>query len=230
MAMYQVLERDEINFVNYVNKSINKNNLILFDVGSNRGLYVDLFLKFDHNVQIHMFEPIKSLYDGLYEKFKSNNIFINNIAISNKIGESIFCELTSPVTDGCSSLIERPVFNERCWSYVKKMVKTNTIDNYCRTYNIEYIDFLKIDVEGAELSVLEGSINMLKGKKIKYIQFEYGNTFSDANIKLLDVYNLVINFGYKLFNYENNIFDEITENNIERYSKNEICNFIIILN
>jgi FkbM family methyltransferase len=44
---------------------------------------------------------------------------------------------------------------------------------YCHQHNIMHIDFLKVDVEGAENSVLEGFDEMLSSAKISMIQFEY---------------------------------------------------------
>ena len=51
-------------------------------------------------------------------------------------------------------------------------VPTITLNNFCEEENIDIIDFLWIDVQGAEKDVLEGSNKILH--KIKYIQIEYG--------------------------------------------------------
>jgi FkbM family methyltransferase len=53
-----------------------------------------------------------------------------------------------------------------------------TIDDVCRSRGIEAIDFMKIDVEGHELSVLKGAGEMLS--RISIIQFEFneGNVLS----------------------------------------------------
>jgi FkbM family methyltransferase len=54
-------------------------------------------------------------------------------------------------------------------------VRGTTLDDFCATQNIEQIDFLKIDVEGAELSVLRGSRNMLSRRKIMAVYFEFND-------------------------------------------------------
>ncbi|QGJ69500.1 Hypothetical protein PBC10988_11820 [Planctomycetales bacterium 10988] len=41
-------------------------------------------------------------------------------------------------------------------------VITYTVDTLCRDYGIQEVDFIKIDVEGSELQVLEGAEKMLK--------------------------------------------------------------------
>lgn len=57
--------------------------------------------------------------------------------------------------------------------------------DYVTDKNIQHIDFLKIDTEGNELKVLKGFDTFLNNVNI--IQFEYGGTFKDSNIKLKDV-------------------------------------------
>lgn len=51
-------------------------------------------------------------------------------------------------------------------------IPLTTVDEFCKENNIHEIDILKIDVQGAELKVLEGSKNMLANKKIKLIYTE----------------------------------------------------------
>ena len=104
-------------------------------------------------------------------KYKYNgnkNIILNKICLSDSVGVSDFYRLLSLETDGCSSLIERPVFKERGWDYSKDTVNTTTIDDYCKKNNINYIDFMKIDVEGAEFLVFNGMLSMLKSKSVFY--------------------------------------------------------------
>lgn len=41
-------------------------------------------------------------------------------------------------------------------------IKANTTDEFCRANNISYIDFLKLDTQGSELQILNGSDVLLK--------------------------------------------------------------------
>lgn len=49
---------------------------------------------------------------------------------------------------------------------VKETVQMDTVDfdSFAECHGIEYVDFMKLDVEGAELDILEGSVNYLREK------------------------------------------------------------------
>ena len=125
MALYHTLGSEEINLINHfiVNK---KEKTVVLDVGTNRGLFVDLILEKNINKEIHCFEPILSLYKNLEEKYQLfDDVILNNYGISDSNKEMDFFELLNPITDGCSSVIERPVFKERDWEYTKYKIKND---------------------------------------------------------------------------------------------------------
>ena len=74
-----------------------------------------------------------------------------------------------------------------------------TLDAYCQEKNIQKIDYLKIDVEGHEFSVLKGGINLLQKKSIKIIQFEYGGSHIDSRTYLKDFFELLEPFDYQFY-------------------------------
>jgi hypothetical protein len=82
---------------------------------------------------------------------------------------------------------------------------------------ITQIDFLKIDTEGHELDVLQGSEKMLSEGRIKCIQFEYGGTYLDANITLEQVFNLLKKYNYKISKLGNSEIENFTSN-LENYT------------
>jgi len=228
MAINHKLDIEEIQLVDYLYNKTEKDSMTVFDVGTNRGLYIDMFLEKPVQSRIHSFEPIQTLYSELEKKYGNiENVFLNKLCVSNSAGEVTFHQLLKPETAGCSSMIERPVFKQRNWPYSTYIINSVTLDDYCEDNNIDYIDFLKIDVEGAEFLVILGCEKMLEKGAIHTIQFEYGNTFDDANVKLMDVFNLIKTHNYKMFMYQNKKFNEITLDNINEFSKMPICNFVI---
>ena len=66
-------------------------NPLIFDVGGNKGQSVTKFKKIFGKPIIHSFEPIKSEFDIMFEKFKDDeNVFLNNYALGETKGEKNF--------------------------------------------------------------------------------------------------------------------------------------------
>ena len=78
------------------------------------------------------------------------------------------------------------------------------IDKYCQDNNVKCIDFIKIDVEGAEYRVLKGAENMLKKKLIKSGIFETGETLTDAKVSEKQLMEYLEEYGYILQKIPNN--------------------------
>lgn len=63
-------------------------------------------------------------------------------------------------------------------------IQCKKLDTLVSDLNIDKIDYLKIDTEGAELKIIMGAERLLEQKRIQHIQFEYGLT--DPNIPSVD--------------------------------------------
>jgi hypothetical protein len=61
------------------------------------------------------------------------------------------------------------------------------------------VDLLKIDVEGNEVSVLEGAAQSLKENRIRSIQFEYNTTWLPGRFQLRDAFKILNEFGFRLY-------------------------------
>jgi len=232
MALNHQLEWEEVSLVNeFIHNNKEKENLVIFDIGTNRGLFVDLFMNDFNKCSIHCFEPIQSLHNNLLIKYKEyDNIVFNNIGVSNYNGISLFNELSDLETDGCSSILERPVFKERGWNYNQYEISVKTIDTYSDEKNIDFIDLIKIDVEGCETLVFEGMSNLLEARKVGLIQFEYGNTFLDGGFSLKYILDLAIQYKYTLCYHHFGMLIDINYLNLEEISKIGSINLIFKLN
>ena len=123
-----------------------KDNATIFDIGAWKGDTAYFFSKkCSDDAKIYAFEPDNYAYEILEKvknKYKLNNVITKNILFSNTEKEIDFISMISDVP----------------------AVKKNaiTIDQFVEENNIEKIDFIKMDVEGAEKTILEGGIKTIK--------------------------------------------------------------------
>jgi FkbM family methyltransferase len=181
----------EIEAMKYVKSKLKKANPILFDVGANIGNYtLTLTEIFGTDVTIYSFEPSANTFKRLLENIKTrNNIHAHNIALSNSKGSA---ELFSTENNSeVASLINLDRTIEKYGSNTVETIQMDTLDNFCLTNSISTIDFLKIDVEGFELTMLQGAANMLNERKIAFIQFEFGVPNIDSRTYFKDFWKLL---------------------------------------
>jgi FkbM family methyltransferase len=139
----------------FIMKSI-KNSKVFIDVGANIGGYAIRAAKY---CKVYAFEPLPRNYKILKINEKLNNVKINsfNIATGNKNGK-----VKLYYTQG-NWLI--PSIKWKQDYFVE--VEMKPLDEII---NEESIDFMKIDVEGAEDLVLEGARKCLKRTKMVIIE------------------------------------------------------------
>jgi FkbM family methyltransferase len=76
-----------------------------------------------------------------------------------------------------------------------KEVECKKLDTLFQEYQLDKIDYLKIDTEGAEYKILLGAKKLLEQKKITFVQFEYG--LIDGDIPSVDlIENLLTKYDY----------------------------------
>ena len=134
----------------------------IIDIGANIGYYTIKFAKKYPKSIIHAFEPMNTSYSFLKKNILENNVETNtycyNVALSESCGEIDFFV---PPTNGTNASI----INVSGDINSKKVItKTLTLDHWCKDQNV-IPDFIKCDVEGAELLVFKGGKETLKVNK-----------------------------------------------------------------
>jgi len=154
------------------------------DVGSYRGEILRDMVRFSPQGDIYAFEPTRQNYQYLKKKFPRVNIY--NIAVSNESGQSVFYNVVGRT--GRNGLRKRnyPDTNQKVEEII---IETDTLDNVIPE-NVK-VDFIKIDVEGAEYLVLQGAIKLLK-KYSPTVIFEHGKSakvFGVTASRIYDFFN-----------------------------------------
>ena len=180
---------------------------VFFDVGANRGEMSAALLESFSTARILAFEPNPVTYKALTEalnRFSSGgqapSLVCIEAGLGAKPGKGVLHCYTSDQMSGHASMY-RDVFRfyegygiNAASDLTTFEFDIDTIDNVCKTRGIEAIDFVKIDVEGHELSVLKGATEMLG--RIALIQFEFneGNVLSRTFMR--DFYELLRDFTF----------------------------------
>lgn len=167
----------------------------VFDAGANIGEWTLHALEINPNLQIHCFEPSEKTFQRLKSRSFSSQVFLNNIGLSANPGELTLYLFADEA--GINSVYRREGLNVT--QTRTEQIRVDTLDGYCQQQKTKEIDLLKLDVEGHELEVLKGSSEMLRGGRIKRIQFEYGGTYIDARVFLKDMFDLLMPYGYRLY-------------------------------
>lgn len=152
-----------LNFKNYEKKdsdiifNLVQDGYTVFDIGGNMGWYAIGLYKSKKDINVHTFEPIPSTYENLVTNAKINgaNIKINNFGLSDK-KQDLFFYFYKEGSGGASATIM-----DESRKNIKVKCRVDTLDNYFKENKLTKLDFIKCDVEGAELLVFQGGIKTI---------------------------------------------------------------------
>ena len=155
--------------------SVEKNDLVI-DIGFNYGLFSMTSLRYQPK-RIIAFEPNPKLVKTFKGYFKESMIELHQKAVSNKNGHAIFYENLDP---GMSTIFEDINNVSQGDSYDVEVINFN---DFIISNNVEMIDYLKVDCEGAEYDIF-GSIpdNYLKDNIMK-VAIEFHHKLSDIKVQ-----------------------------------------------
>jgi FkbM family methyltransferase len=192
-----VMKQGTIPILTILNKNIN--NQLFLDIGANTGSYCFLSLLFN-NFESHAFEPVKHIYNKLKEHIElnkcSNKIKCYNLGISDKNEEKLI-NLSSNDQGGIHTYgTNKKFFRKHVKQFNKtELTEVKTLDSLYKNTN-KIISYLKIDTEGSEYFILNGSKNLIK-KFRPIIQMEWNNSnMLQCNIKYIDIINLIKSYNY----------------------------------
>jgi len=187
------------------------------DIGCHKGEILDDILRYAPSGNHYAFEPLPHLYGFLQEKYRGKNITLLPIALFDTKGVTSFkYVVNAPAYSG---------IRERSYDFphpeiTELTVDTNLLDNIIPEE--EQIDFIKIDVEGAEFPVLKGGVKTITRCK-PVIIFEFG-------IGAADYYGVKPEHVYEFISSECGLFIATLKgflNKKEKLSKEKFCRLYI---
>lgn len=211
---------DTLNFGTYEIEELNMQlNLIdegynVFDIGGNFGWYALHIAKNKVKSKVYTFEPIPSTYDHLVKNVGLNgltNIAANNFGFSNDEGSFEFYFDPSLSVNASLANVSGNTNISKATCFVKKL------DAFTEETKLR-VDFIKCDVEGAELLVFEGGIETLKRDKPVIFAEMLRKWTAKFDYHPNDILKLLIEIGYQCFVLDEDKlkpFSVVDENTIE---------------
>jgi len=171
----------------WLSKMMLPDSSIVFDVGANQGEWTSVANAINPRARIHCFEPSAGTFRMLERNVSLPNVVLNEFALGEREEESTLWLYAEGA--GSNALYHRVgTIGEQ---QSTERVRVRRLDDYCIEGAIDTIDFLKIDVEGHELSVFRGAERMFRESRIRAVQFEYNDTYIDARTQLKDIWQFI---------------------------------------
>jgi FkbM family methyltransferase len=183
----------EKNLIDWCGDTFGNPDKLFLDIGAHVGSYSwSLAPKFAH---VHAFEPNRPAYNGLCAnsllRGLSHKITTHCSGIS-----SVSAKLPYYIrsTDGGGNGFEH-LGHDRDHATPMSYLETKTLDSY----NFDDIGFIKIDVEGHEISVLEGARETLERNGRPTFMFESWSKQTQPEMEMReDLFTYIQKIGYKI--------------------------------
>ncbi len=191
LSVYGFHEKTETEIVK---NEIREGDIVL-DIGANIGYYTLLFAKLvGEKGKVYAFEAESSNFEilkkNVYEN-NYNNVILEQKAVSNESG-------TVKFYIGKDSNTENQLFKPNV-KHEEIEVKSISIDGYFKELNPK-IDFVKIDIQGAEPLVIEGMTKIIEENKDLKIMLEWWpDAIRKYGIDPSKHLTQLVNLGFKIF-------------------------------
>jgi FkbM family methyltransferase len=176
----------------------------VFDLGANVGLHAALFSKWVGSAgRVLAFEPVPETAWQLRETLALNrcaNVEVYELAILDRAGHAEMN--TFGPRHAAWNTFGRPKFGDVTANDVIT-VPIQDLDTFCNDERIDHIDFLKIDVEGFERSVIQGAKELLTSNRIGSLSFEISQIpLEGSGVKPKEIFDALRACGYAAYRYD----------------------------
>jgi FkbM family methyltransferase len=200
LRYFRYFEPDyELNNINFINNYVSS-GMTAIDVGAHIGLLTTVIAnKVGSSGRVYSFEPTASTHSILNQTISLNGIVgpVTAIlaAVSKQSGKTFFY-VSSIDAHNSNSLSNnnRSSVDER-----KVEVDLIGLDEFKVENRLSMINFIKIDAEGAELSVLQGASDILKVDRPKIILALHPTSIINFGDTLEEIWDFATQKGYTIF-------------------------------
>ncbi|NHK31232.1 MAG: FkbM family methyltransferase [Asgard group archaeon] len=192
----------EKNVVELLFKKI-KPDMCFVDVGAYLGFYSVLTSKILTNGEVISFEMNKNSYEILNKNLEINecyNVITTNKAVTDYNGTAKY--VTNGIFTSALSQLDKQL--EHANINEDKVVETTTLDAFFKN-NYKKPDIIKIDVEGAEMNVLNGMENILNQNKnlMLFVEIHPNHLKHKFKSSEKEVLSKLMDIGFSVFQIKN---------------------------
>lgn len=187
-----------------MNLLTDSNPLVVIDIGASNGIH-KRWKKLKEPYTAVLVEPDPREYENLSQRLPSNHILLTS-ALFDKPGQ---LKLNLCKKQMCSSILEsnmeflrRFPDSDRFSIIDHTEVSVNTLDNEIKG-KVDYVDFIKIDAEAAELFILKGATELLKDVIGLEIESAFAPIRKDQPV-FCDTNRFMIDQGFELIDISPN--------------------------
>lgn len=211
---WKMVPGEEENLTSYMIDTI-KNDWIVIDIGANHGYYSLLLSELvGKNGKVYCFEPTPSTVEILKKNTEKNtNIKVEQCAIWSKNVKLKFTDYGQGFS-AYNSFLPDIAWKDKDAPKIKTEIQVDGImlDYYLEKNKITP-NFIKLDVEGAELDSLEGMRNaLIKQTPIISVEFWVNELWNENNDKILNFFK---DINYTAYSIQNNKLLKFYEGNIK---------------
>jgi FkbM family methyltransferase len=173
--------------------------MTVLDIGAYYGLYsLTASALVGKRGRVIAFEPSPFQRKRLHWNLRLNrsqNVSVENLALGVSIGQQTLFSITGE-SAGYASL-RKPAIGA---IFDPIVVQVTTLDEYLRNHRIDTVDFIKVDVEGGEMDVFKGAVELLRKQVRPVILCELEDVRAEAwGYKAKEAAAFVESFGFRWF-------------------------------
>jgi FkbM family methyltransferase len=189
----------------YAIEHLVKEGDVVLDIGASQGEYtLWAAKKCGKNGRVIAIEPLTKMFAQLKENIAinpdlSDSVILVNTGLSDKVGKMpIYGYSGEGSKDGLHEGMPT-LFRTASRNQLIEEINLVLLDDVIKDLEVKKVDFIKIDVEGAELQILKGGIKILKEFKPILLIEASEETFNAAGYSQVEFFNFLNGFGYKYY-------------------------------
>lgn len=200
--------------VKFVHQVLGRVPQLAIDIGGNVGEYTAELRKKNPSLEIHTFEPSSTNIGKLKARFADDqNIKLMPYAVSNISGSATL--FSNEPGSGLGSLSKRKLDHFNIDFDFEETITTLRFEEYWKEIlNKRTIDIVKIDIEGHELTALEGFGKAIQS--VNVLQFEFGGCNIDTRTYFQDFWYFFKANGFEIYR-----ITPLGLENIDRYRESD---------